>query len=207
MVDLNSIKIFRMTHIENIPHILENGITHSNSPKSNPTYMPIGDGTLISTRSTKEIPDGRLLGNFIPFYFGVRTPMLYVMQKGFNSVSRKRAEDIVYLVSSVQNIMDCNLDFVFTDGHAVDGLTEFYKPSQIGRIEQIVDFNAAFAEFWSGTPDTDLKRRKEAEFLVEGDLPLECIRGFVVYNETAMEKLLAMGIHERKVKIKKNFYF
>jgi len=207
MVNLNSIKIYRMTHIENIPHILANGITHANSPNSNPNYKPIGDGTLISTRSIKDIPDGRLLGDFIPFYFGVRTPMLYVVQRGFNSVARTKAEDIVYIVSSVQNVMDCNLDFVFTDGHAVDGLTEFYPPSQISEVDKIVDFTAAFAEFWSGTSDTDLKRRKEAEFLVEGDLPLESIRGFVVYNETAMEKLLALGIHERKVIIKKNFYF
>ena len=29
--------IFRMTHIENIPHIIENGITHKDSDNSNKT--------------------------------------------------------------------------------------------------------------------------------------------------------------------------
>jgi hypothetical protein len=196
-----------MTHIENIPHILENGITHANSANSNPNYMPIGDATLISTRSTKEIPDGRLLGDFIPFYFGVRTPMLFVVQNGFNAVARTNAEDIVYLVTSVQSVVESNLDFVFTNGHAVDGLTEFFPPSEIENVKKIVDFQATSVKYWTGTPDTDLRRKKEAEFLVEADLPVKVIKGYVVYNEEAKEKLLALGIHERKVIIKKNFYF
>jgi hypothetical protein len=196
-----------MTHIENIPHILSNGVTHANSQFSNQFYVSIGDKTIITTRRTKKIPDGRLLGDFIPFYFGVRSPMLYVVQNGFNSVPRTLAEDIVYLVSSVQNVLDCKIDFVFTDGHAVDDLTEFYYPPQIKEVDKIVDFHAAFAEFWSGTSDTDLKRKKEAEFLIFDNLPLNSIRGFVVYNEKAQERLLTLGIKKQKVVVKKNFYF
>lgn len=196
-----------MTHIENVPHILSNGVTHANSPNSNPDYVPIGDGSLISSRNTLEIPDGRLLGDFIPLYFGVRTPMLYVVQNGFNSVDKVDPQNIVYLVVSVQKVIDNGLDFVFTTGHAVDDLTEFFPPSEIENVEKIVDFQAISVKYWTGTPDTDLKRRKEAEFLVEGDLPVECIKGYVVYNENAMKRLLAMGIHERKVIIKENFYF
>ena len=32
MADLNKIYLFRMTHIENIPHIYQYGITHIDSP-------------------------------------------------------------------------------------------------------------------------------------------------------------------------------
>ena len=207
MADLGAIRIFRMTHIGNIPHILAHGITHANSPHSNPAYQPIGDVSLISTRNSKRIPDGRLLGDFIPFYFGVRTPMLYVLQGGFNSVTKSKPEDIVYLVSSVQKVIDSNLDFLFTNGHAIDGLTDFFTPAKIQEVDEIVDFDATAAKFWVGTPDTDLKRRKEAEFLVAEDLPVTCISGFVVYNEAAKAKLLGFGIQEEKVIIKKSFYF
>ena len=47
-----------------------------------------------------------ILGNFIPFYFGVRMPMLYVMQFGGNFVEKATPpEDIVYLACSVTNII------------------------------------------------------------------------------------------------------
>ncbi len=39
-----------MVHIKNIPHILENGITHILSADKNPAYYPIGDSSLISNR-------------------------------------------------------------------------------------------------------------------------------------------------------------
>lgn len=68
-----------MTHIENIPHIIENGITRKESDKTNRTYVSIGDNSLISTRDRFPIPNGYLLGDYIPFYLGLRTPMLYVI--------------------------------------------------------------------------------------------------------------------------------
>ena len=83
MADLNKTYLFRMTHIQNIPHILQYGITHLTSPNANVNYVPIGDGSLINTRSSFILNNGKQLGDYIPFYFGVLTPMLYVIQKGF----------------------------------------------------------------------------------------------------------------------------
>ncbi len=52
-MELKTIKVYRMTHIKNIPHILQHGITHKNSPGSNPKFVTIGDISLINTRNTK----------------------------------------------------------------------------------------------------------------------------------------------------------
>ena len=51
MPDLNKIYLYRMIHIQNIPHILQHGITHSYSPNANPDFVPIGDGSLIAHRN------------------------------------------------------------------------------------------------------------------------------------------------------------
>lgn len=40
MPDLNKTYLYRMIHIENIPHILQYGITHSNSENANPSFVP-----------------------------------------------------------------------------------------------------------------------------------------------------------------------
>jgi hypothetical protein len=45
---LNNINVYRMTHIDNIPHVLKNGITHKESNNCNPKFTPIGDTSLIA---------------------------------------------------------------------------------------------------------------------------------------------------------------
>ncbi|RKN82854.1 type II toxin-antitoxin system toxin DNA ADP-ribosyl transferase DarT [Ulvibacterium marinum] len=218
-MSLKKVYIYRMTHMENIPHILKHGITHKGSPNANPRFKAIGDSSLIDFRKTKtvKISESRvglgirekiILGDFIPFYLGLRTPMLYVIQKGGNFVPNPTsAENIVYCVSSVQKIIDENLTFFFSDGHATNGLSKFYSKTKVFDIEDLVDFKAANAKYWKDENDLDLKRRKEAEFLVKEDIPASCILGFACYNEDAKDKLLKMGILKKRVIVKPNFYF
>ncbi len=207
MPDLNKIYLFRMTHIENIQHILQNGITHSTSVKANPNFVPIGDGSLITTRSNFLLNNGRRLGEYIPFYFGVRTPMLYVVQNGFNMVAPTPSENIVYCVSSVQKIIDLQLDFVFTDGHAVDGFTTQYNLEDIQNIDTILDKNAINAKYWKDENDLDRKRRKESEFLVLGDITHDAVLGYITSNENAKNRVINFGADATNVHIKLGFYF
>ena len=207
MPDLGKIYLFRMTHIENIPHILQYGITHSTSPNANPDFVPIGDGSLIATRSNFVLDNGKQLGEYIPFYFGYRMPMLYVIQHGYNMVNSTSPQDIVYLVSSVGKIMDLGIEFVFTDGHAIDSLSTQYNQSEIEKINEIIDWEAVMARYWKDENDLDIKRRKEAEFLVLGDIESQAILGYVVYNNEAKEKLRTFGIEKKKVIVKRDYYF
>jgi hypothetical protein len=196
-----------MTHIENIPHILKNGITHSASENSNFDFRPIGDNNLINTRYSFLLNNTRLLGEYIPFYFSARTPMLYVIQNGFNMVAPIPSEKIVYCVSSVQKVIDLKLDFAFTDGHAVDKFSSQYDPNDINNIESLLDFGAIKDKYWKDENDLDRKRRKEAEFLVLGDIEIDGILGFLVSNETAKSKMLEYGASEAKVHIRSDYYF
>lgn len=207
MPDLNKIYLFRMTHIENIQHILQNGITHSTSANSNPDFVSIGDGSLIATRNDFLLNNGRRLGEYIPFYFSVRTPMLYVVQNGFNMVAPTQAESIVYCVSSIKRIMDLQLDFVFTDGHAVDRFSSQYTAADIQNIDTILDMNAINAKYWRDENDLDRKRRKEAEFLVLGDIANDAILGYLTYNENAKNRLINFGVNSSNVHVKPEFYF
>lgn len=196
-----------MIHIENIPHVLKHGITHSTSINSNPQYKPIGDSSIIKTRNKFTLKNGRALGDYIPFYFGVRTPMLYVIQKGYKMVASTPAEDIVYCISSVQKIIDLELDFVFTNGHAVDGFSSQYTNTDIGDIGSILDMNAIQAKYWNDEKDLDKKRRKEAEFLVLGDIAIGGILGYSTYNENAKNKIINWGLNKDSIAIRPDFYF
>jgi hypothetical protein len=117
------------------------------------------------------------------------------------------AEKIVYCVSSVQKIIDLKLDFVFTDGHAVDGFSTQYSAKDINQIDTILDKKAINAKYWKDENDLDLKRRKEAEFLVLGDIAIEAVLGFLVSNENAKCRIIEYGADASIVHIKSDYYF
>ena len=96
MADLNKTYLFRMLHIDNMQQVLLHGITHRNSPNANINFVPIGDISLISNRNNFAMPNGKTIGDYIPFYFWARMPMLYVIQNGFNGVQSTPASQIVY---------------------------------------------------------------------------------------------------------------
>jgi hypothetical protein len=217
-MNLSQIKIYRMMHIENIPHVLSNGVTHKNSPKANFNFVGIGDISLINNRNTRQVAvdngntfnaiETITLGDFIPFYFGVKMPMLYVVQHGGNFVERvNKAEDIVYVVCPVEKIIKSGLRYYFSDGHATDFLTTFYNEDEVGKLPQIVDWNAVKTPYWGGQENLNVKRKKQAEFLVLGDIPPDFVIGFGCYNDTAKQKLTGFGVNEQLVKVIPNAYY
>jgi hypothetical protein len=83
----------------------------------------------------------------------------------------------------------------------------FLTTKKIREIDNIIDFNAVRSKYWKSQEDLDLKRRKEAEFLVASDIPYSAIFGFGVYNQASKEKLIQFGIVEDQIKVKEGFYF
>ncbi|MHB1278871.1 MAG: DUF4433 domain-containing protein [Bacteroidia bacterium] len=206
-----------MTHIENIPHILQYGITSKDSVNVNPSFVPIGDQSLIDVRSTKPvyISNGGayplktiVLGDFIPFYFGIRMPMLYVVQNGGNFVkSPTKAENVIYLVCGLSSILQQAPEYYFSDGHATDNFTSFFDATRINDLPNIVDWKAVQAPYWAGNENLDLKRKKQAEFLVSTDINPQYLKGFICYNEPAANQLISYGIDVSRIKILPNCYY
>ncbi len=218
-MDLAEIKVYRMTHIDNIEHILQNGITHRNSPNHNQNYITIGDISLINTRDTKQVTVDNgdfldfdastiTLGDFIPFYFGVKMPMLFVIQNGGNFViTSTPASKIVYMVCPVSRIIKKYENYYFSDGHATDNLTSFYNKTRINDLSKIIEWNAVKASYWGGQDNLNVKRKKQAEFLVSDDVEPNLIFGFGCYNDVAKNKLIGFGIKEEKIKVIPNAYY
>lgn len=68
---------FGILHKDNMPHVMKYGLVHNDSPFASDSFVPIGDMSVMDARSTKQLPDGSFLSEYIPFYFGPRSPMLY----------------------------------------------------------------------------------------------------------------------------------
>lgn len=197
---------FRITHINNIPHIVRNGIVKATSPLRDVNYVSIGDREVIRMREEMSVK-GYKIGDYIPFYLGPRSPMLYVIQHGYNGVQRVEPENIVYCIIRLDDLINNSIDCVFTDGHALSNLTTFYSNEKLSDINNIVKYDDVYSMQWNMESDIDLKRRKEAELLIKDDLPAQFVRGYVVYNDMAKQRLENMGIVEDKIAIVPQFYY
>ncbi len=192
MAKPDRIYLYRITHIDNLDFILESGklICPSNS-SSDPNYIGIGDTTLINSRSSKGVniePNGNFT-DYVSFYFGARSPMLYNIQKGFKGVTKRNPEKIVYLVTTFEKIKENKSQYVFSDGHGYHLMSQFFN-AENGLDE--VDWDTVSLTQWNDTEDDpDRKRRKQAEFLVYEQVPLSVIVGIGVYNEDAKTNILA----------------
>lgn len=198
---------FRITHIDNIPYILEKGLLRANSSDRSDDFVNIGDPQVIKLRSDMIIRNIRL-GDYIPFYLGPRSPMLYVIQHGYNGVRRQEPQDIVYCVLRLDDVIKGDLECAFTDGHALSALTNYYGKEQLVNIDKIVNYDDVYASQWNNNDsDIDLKRRKEAELLIKEDIAPGYIRGYIVYNDKAKEMLKSFGIAENMIVVAPNYYF
>ncbi len=203
----NQIKYaFRMVHVDNIPHILRGGFVCRRFSAHNSDYVSIADSMVLRRRDMvlgKRIQ----VEDYIPFYFGPRQPMLYVIQNGYNGVVQRSPEDIVYCVVRLDALVEGKVDCIFTDGHALSSSTSFYNGDQLVNIDGIIKYNEVYSQFWNQDNDIDLKRRKEAELLVKYYLKADFISGYVVYNDSAKNRLIERGVSAEKIAIRKDYYF
>ncbi len=119
--------IFRITHIENVAWILENGLHCRNSGVRDLDYREIGNPDLISKRAHREvpIPPGGTLSDYIPFYFTPFSPMMLNIKTGYSGMKQTPMPDIVIFASSLRTVAEQGLGYVFTDRHAYLSAAEF----------------------------------------------------------------------------------
>lgn len=77
-------QMFRITHITNVPWILQNGLHCRSSGAVDPNFVRIGNASLIDKRQHFPVPiaPGGALSDYVPFYFTPRSIMLYNIVTG-----------------------------------------------------------------------------------------------------------------------------
>lgn len=190
--------IFRITHIRNVPWILDHGLHCRNSDVVDPNFIPIGLPELIDRRTNHPIPiaPGGVLGDYVPFYFTPHSMMLYNINTGYNGVIRRANSDIAILVSTLNAVAAARVRFVFTDGHAyMQGSNYYVDIAELHRI----DWNILKRRDFKKTPDDiDKSRRYQAEALVHRHLPAQALAGIACYNQNSADLVVA-EIEQRRL--------
>lgn len=175
--DLNPDKalIFRITHRDNVPWILENGLHCGSSKILDPNFVSIGNQDLIDKRKDKivNIPPGGPLSDYIPFYFTPYSPMMLNIKTGWGGITKRSSEEIVILVSSLHKLADDGRAFVFSDRHAFLEVAEFF--SNLADLDQI-DWPRLQARDFEKDPDDPGKfERYQAEALPHQHMPVNSL--------------------------------
>lgn len=181
---LNSKKalIWRITHINNLSWILDNGLHASSSSIQSTDFMSIGNTEIINRRNTRQVnlPPYGTLKDYIPFYFTPFSPMMLNIHTG-TGVSQHLNNDIIILVASLRKLEKFGIRFLFTDRHACLQLANYFDnlddlPKLAWELWQKRDFQR-------DPEDPEKMDRYQAEALIYQYLPIKNIEGIVCYTD------------------------
>lgn len=175
--------IFRIVHRDNLPWILANGVHCRNSDQVDPDYVNIGNPELIDKRHTRlvPIPPGGTLSDYVPFYFTPRSPMLLNIKTGYNGIRQRNNEEIVILVSSLFEIRNQLMQYVFTNAHAYMQTSQFY--TDLARLDVIDWPILRNSDFKRDNDDLRKVDRYQAEALIHHHVPIGALLGIVCCSE------------------------
>ncbi len=201
--------IFRITHVRNIPWILENGIHCRNALEKDPNFVNIGNLELIDKRQTKNVPlfPYGTLSDYVPFYFTPFSPMMYNIHTGYG-VPQKSNSDIVILVSSLRNLAEQGQNFIYTDRHAYLATANYYTTlSGLKNIDWSILQNR---DFKRNIDDPEKVERYQAEALIYKRLQIDSLIGMVCYTDELKDQLNAQALERGfnlDIKVMRNWYF
>lgn len=212
VINKNKNFCYRVCHIENLPHILENGLCTKYHPKASADFISIGNSEIIGVRDdTKVKIEGYgIIGEYVPFYFTPKSMMLYNIITGFREpIVKKRLKSELMVIRSVINDLSKIGKFFFTDGQAnVTSMTNHFNDL---KYLSAIDWDIIQkSDFSKNETDNDKQRRYQAEFLVYKHVPVSSIESINVYNdkaETIVKKEMAKTNILLPIHITKEYFF
>ncbi len=202
--------IFRITHIDNVPWLLENGVHCRNSTERDPNFREIGNPDLITKRTSRIVPvaPGGSLSDYVPFYFTPHSPMLLNIKTGYNGMRQTPMPDIAILVSSLHKMAEDQVPFVFTDRHAYLQAAQF--KTDLADLH-VIDWKILAARDFKRDPnDPGKMERYQAESLIYRRVPVSTLLGVGCYNPQAERRVRSFfettGV-SLKTAVKPDWYF
>lgn len=165
--------LYYITHIDNLPSILEKGIlSHERIEDDQIPFARIYNTEIVNVRREKSTPDQKSLWSYANLYFQPRNPMMYrlVHESGVSNLA----------VLGVSEKVLQTPDIFISDGNAANTPTQFYPISSglkvLRRQRKILQ-----SEWWNTLDGS--KRKIMAECLIPDSIGSEFINSVYVANE------------------------
>lgn len=180
--------IFRITHIDNLPWLLANGLHCAGGPQA-PGFITIGNPDLIGRRAARIVrePPGGTLGDYVPFYFTPKSPMLLNIKTGHGGIQRRDNDELIIVISAIPTLVAQDIRFLFTDRHAYTPLARF--SANPTALETMIDWDILRrSDFRRSEDDPAKMERYQAEALVYRHLPVTALLGIACVSDAACRR-------------------
>ena len=167
-----------ITHIRNVPSIMERGVV-SHRRAASLKHRSVADPEVQNLRGKVSVPQGNKLHDYVNLYVCARNPMLYKLMGQHSVLCVLRVSTDVLDISGV----------VVTDGNASSKWVRF---AEAPKGLQIVNEELTFADFWSDENRIEYYKKKHAkcaEILIPNRVSVEFIIGAYVSRNETKEKL------------------
>ncbi len=193
--------IFRITHRDNLPWILDHGLHASNGQITDPNYRNIGNRDLIDKRSrrTVPVPPGGTLNDYVPFYFTPFSIMMFNIKTGYGGIKRVPNEEIVIFVSSLRHVAAKGVRFVFTNQHAYPLMAKYFN--DLAELDCIDWPLLQSRDFKHDPDDPGKKERYQAEALIWKHVPMDALLA-VCSNTEAVGQQIKAELDQRGLTLK-----
>lgn len=180
--------VYHITHVGNLARIAAAGALWSDR-RVRDAGLPVQGIAYGHIKRRREAimvtlaPHGTL-ADYVPFYFCPRSPMLYALHRNQVPDYSGGQSGVVHLVVDAEAVIAAGYACVHTDGNAASEPRSFHD-SRGGFAA--LSWDVIRSNAWFDTADdNDRKRRKQAEFLVHGELPWRFITGIGVLDATTL---------------------
>lgn len=171
--------LFYITHVENVPSILQNGIlSHARVEAQEVPFTPIYDAGIVSNRKAKMTPERRSLWEYANLYFQPRNPMMYRV------IHEKSKRDLAVIGVTPAILQQSNV--MVTDGNAANNPTQFFAAADGLRVVES-QWKVIQSEWWN---DLDGSKRKiMAECLVPERIPPDYVHTIFVADHDTKKRV------------------
>ena len=213
-IDPAQIFIYHITHIKNLPGIIttEGLCSDSEIILQDKQNMNIAHSNIKERRRNTSVPvcQKGVVADYVPFYFCSRSPMLFSIHQGRVEGYAGGQKEVVYLCSKLITVIN-GTRWCFSDGHTdISAFCNFFD--NIDDFSKL-DWGAIKDDGWGYpyyTSDSDLKRRKQAEFLVHKFFPWHFFVGIGVFDENKkneVESYVENANHKPQIKVIRKWYY
>lgn len=211
MINFKKSFCYRITHIDNLPLLMQNGFIHQYHPNANKNYIEIGNSSIIGVRNKTQVKINNfgMVGDYIPFYFTPKSIMLYNIITGYYSplVPKRTRNEILVVRCEIQKLATLTKWF-FTDGQANDMITNHFN--NLKDLTKIDWYSIQNSNFSKDNGDFDRPRRYQAEFLVYNEVPLSYFESLNVYDKNSQKlvsKILLQNNINLAINVKPEYFF
>jgi hypothetical protein len=204
--------LYHLTHIDHLASIASGGLfSDTHAAGSGLITTEIGQPSIKTQRRYREVPCGAggMVGDYTPFYYAPRSPMLYAIRGGRVASYAEGQDPLVYLATTVEQLVALGLDPVFTDRNAALTITRF--TADLPDLDDLVDWPLMEATMWNNTTENpDRMERRMAECLVHQRVPWEAFIEILTISQDRrqqVEMILADLGHSIPVRSHPQAYF